>query len=65
MTEFPQAARASSSTEADRAQCSAIMSARGIEGGVAWLNARTRFRVTGLYQVERSRLQGSGGESHE
>ncbi len=30
----------------------AIVRARGVEGGVAWLNARTRFRFTGVYRVD-------------
>ena len=57
MTEFHRADRASSSTDADCAQCSAIVTASGIAGAVAWLNARTRFRFTGLYQVDPPHLR--------
>ncbi len=39
-------------TEAVCAECSAILAEGGIGRAVAWLNARTRFRFTGIYRVE-------------
>ena len=38
--------------EALCAECSAIVSASGVGPALAWLNARTRFRFTGIYHVD-------------
>lgn len=39
-------------TEAACATCSAIVAEGGVGRALAWLNARTRYRFTGIYRVE-------------
>jgi GAF domain-containing protein len=47
-----QLSRAASRVDAIRAECSAIVSQRGVEPALAFLNGRTRFRFTGIYHVD-------------
>lgn len=57
MTEFHGRGALFSTTDAVCAECTAVMSTRGMAGAVAWLNARTRFRFTGVYQVDPPHLR--------
>ncbi len=41
-----------SARDAVCAECSAIVAEQGVGAALAWLNARTRFRFTGIYRVE-------------
>lgn len=52
LTQIPQVPALAATTEAVCAECSAIVAEQGIGPALAWLNARTRFRFTGIYRVD-------------
>ena len=52
MQEQLQRGQASSRTDAVRTEFCAIVASQGAGAALAWLNARTRFRFTGIYHVD-------------
>jgi GAF domain-containing protein len=57
MPQVPLTSPVAPSTEALCVECTEIVESSGIETAVAWLNARTRFRFTGIYRVDPPHLR--------